>query len=176
MASKYQENGNGDTEKPLIVKHDADQTAHKEELVMVYLSTAVAVCGSYAFGTCVGYSSPTQFSIMDELNLSYSQYSVFGSILTIGAMLGAITAGRIADLLGRKGAMRLSSVICSAGWLAIYLAKVCSLRLGSKISGLNHSFLHFLTYKMTINVNMLCPFMKCGICSNLDGNFTIIMK
>ncbi|XP_070043478.1 sugar transporter ERD6-like 8 isoform X2 [Nicotiana tabacum] len=124
MASKYQENGNGDTEKPLIVKHDADQTAHKEELVMVYLSTAVAVCGSYAFGTCVGYSSPTQFSIMDELNLSYSQYSVFGSILTIGAMLGAITAGRIADLLGRKGAMRLSSVICSAGWLAIYLAKV----------------------------------------------------
>ncbi|XP_070043480.1 sugar transporter ERD6-like 8 isoform X4 [Nicotiana tomentosiformis] len=124
MASKYQENGNGDTEKPLIVKHDADQTAHKEELVMVYLSTAVAVCGSYAFGTCVGYSSPTQFSIMDELNLSYSQYSVFGSILTIGAMLGAITAGRIADLLGRKGAMRLSSVICSAGWLAIYLAKL----------------------------------------------------
>nr|XP_016472944.1 PREDICTED: sugar transporter ERD6-like 8 isoform X2 [Nicotiana tabacum] len=129
MASKYQENGNGDTEKPLIVKHDADQTAHKEELVMVYLSTAVAVCGSYAFGTCVGYSSPTQFSIMDELNLSYSQYSVFGSILTIGAMLGAITAGRIADLLGRKGAMRLSSVICSAGWLAIYLAKLEELHL-----------------------------------------------
>ncbi|OIT01937.1 sugar transporter erd6-like 8 [Nicotiana attenuata] len=75
MGSKYQENGNGDREKPLIVKHDADETGHREELVMVYLSTAVAVCGSYAFGTCVGYSSPTQFSIMDELNLSYSQVS-----------------------------------------------------------------------------------------------------
>nr|XP_009772644.1 PREDICTED: sugar transporter ERD6-like 8 isoform X3 [Nicotiana sylvestris] len=73
MGPKYEENGNEDREKPLIVKHDADETGHREELVMVYLSTAVAVCGSYAFGTCVGYSSPTQFSIMDELNLSYSQ-------------------------------------------------------------------------------------------------------
>ncbi|KAK4337745.1 hypothetical protein RND71_042232 [Anisodus tanguticus] len=66
MASKNQENGIGDVEKPLIVKHN-------EELFMVYFSTAVAVCGSYAFGTCVGYSSPTQFSIMDELDLSFSQ-------------------------------------------------------------------------------------------------------
>ncbi|XP_015055044.1 sugar transporter ERD6-like 8 [Solanum pennellii] len=108
-----EENGH---KEHLIVKH-------REELFMVYFSTVVAVCGSYAFGTCVGYSSPTQFSIMDELSLSFSQYSIFGSILTTGAMLGAITGGRIADFLGRKGAMRLSSVICGAGWLAIYLAK-----------------------------------------------------
>lgn len=31
------------------------------------------------------------------------QYSVFGSILTIGAVIGAITSGRVADWLGRKG-------------------------------------------------------------------------
>lgn len=31
------------------------------------------------------------------------QYSMFGSLLTIGAMLGAITSGRIADFMGRKG-------------------------------------------------------------------------
>lgn len=28
---------------------------------------------------------------------------MFGSILTIGAMFGAITSGRIADFIGRKG-------------------------------------------------------------------------
>nr|XP_009772643.1 PREDICTED: sugar transporter ERD6-like 8 isoform X2 [Nicotiana sylvestris] len=117
MGPKYEENGNEDREKPLIVKHDADETGHREELVMVYLSTAVAVCGSYAFGTCVGYSSPTQFSIMDELNLSYSQYSVFGSILTIGAMLGAITAGRIADLLGRKGVRICIARVLTYSWI-----------------------------------------------------------
>ena len=31
------------------------------------------------------------------------QYSVFGSILTIGAMLGAIVSGSIADRAGRRG-------------------------------------------------------------------------
>ena len=28
------------------------------------------------------------------------QYSMFGSILTIGAVVGAITSGRISDLIG----------------------------------------------------------------------------
>jgi MFS family permease len=31
------------------------------------------------------------------------QYSVFGSILTIGAMLGAVVSGSIADRAGRRG-------------------------------------------------------------------------
>lgn len=31
------------------------------------------------------------------------QYSMFGSILTFGAMIGAITSGPIADYVGRKG-------------------------------------------------------------------------
>jgi len=31
------------------------------------------------------------------------QYSLFGSILTIGAMIGAIMSGRIADYIGRRG-------------------------------------------------------------------------
>jgi len=30
---------------------------------------------------------------------------MFGSILTIGAMLGAITSGPIADFIGRKGVL-----------------------------------------------------------------------
>lgn len=30
------------------------------------------------------------------------QYSLFGSILTIGAMIGAIASGKIADLIGRR--------------------------------------------------------------------------
>ncbi|OAY70657.1 Sugar transporter ERD6-like 16 [Ananas comosus] len=51
------------------------------------------------------------------------QFSVFGSIVTIGAMIGAIASGRISDYIGRKGAMRLSAVVCIVGWLAIYFAQ-----------------------------------------------------
>ncbi|KAH9786073.1 Sugar transporter ERD6-like 7 [Citrus sinensis] len=90
---------------------------------MVYFSTLIAVCGSYAFGSCAGYSSPTQSAIREDIALSLAEYSVFGSILTFGAMIGAITSGPIADYIGRKGAMRVSSVFCVAGWLAIYFAE-----------------------------------------------------
>ncbi|XP_034229814.1 sugar transporter ERD6-like 7 isoform X2 [Prunus dulcis] len=70
---------------------------------MVYLSTFVAVSGSYEFGCCIGYSSPTQSAIREDLSLTLAEYSVFGSIVTFGAMIGAITIGPITDFLGRKG-------------------------------------------------------------------------
>jgi SP family facilitated glucose transporter-like MFS transporter 8 len=111
-----------DKSEPLLLPENGSDVS-EEASWMVYLSTIIAVCGSYEFGTCVGYSAPTQFGIMEELNLSYSQFSVFGSILNMGAVLGAITSGKISDFIGRKGAMRLSSVISAIGWLIIYLAK-----------------------------------------------------
>ncbi|KAK7378311.1 hypothetical protein VNO80_03750 [Phaseolus coccineus] len=90
---------------------------------MVYFCTLVAVCGSYEFGACAGYSSPTQAAIRKDFSLSLAEYSLFGSILTFGAMVGAITSGPIADFIGRKGAMRVSSAFCVVGWLAIYFSE-----------------------------------------------------
>ena len=37
------------------------------------------------------------------------QYSVFGSIITVGGMIGAIFSGRIADIFGRKDVSSLNS-------------------------------------------------------------------
>ncbi|KAL5219254.1 hypothetical protein ABZP36_019938 [Zizania latifolia] len=62
-------------------------------LWMLMLSTAVAVCGSFEFGTCVGYSAPTQSGIVDEVGLSISE------------------------------TMRISAIICIFGWLSLHLAK-----------------------------------------------------
>ncbi|XP_031122823.1 sugar transporter ERD6-like 7 isoform X1 [Ipomoea triloba] len=112
-----------DMRAPFITPQKEDGYESKEERWLVYFSTIVAVCGSYAFGSCAGYSSPTQSAIREDLNLSLAQYSLFGSILTFGAMIGAITSGPIADFIGRKGAMRMSGAFCVAGWLAIYFAK-----------------------------------------------------
>ncbi|KAJ9187696.1 hypothetical protein P3X46_003121 [Hevea brasiliensis] len=128
------DNGNNgvhqEVREPLLGKNLADedngsrgQNSSKERVWMVYLSTFVAVCGSFEFGCCAGYSSPTQDAITDDLSLSLAEYSMFGSILTFGAMIGAITSGPIADFIGRKGAMRVSSAFCVAGWLSIYFAK-----------------------------------------------------
>ncbi|KAK8576333.1 hypothetical protein V6N13_090807 [Hibiscus sabdariffa] len=58
--------------------------------VLVF-STFVAVCGSFCYGC---------------------SYSVFGSILTIGGMVGAILSGKMADLIGRKRhSQRLTSTL-----------------------------------------------------------------
>ncbi|XP_057963823.1 sugar transporter ERD6-like 7 isoform X2 [Malania oleifera] len=115
-------------EKSLANKGDgfgSDQTgkSSQQQVRMVYLSTFVAVCGSFEFGSCAGYSSPTQTAIREDLNLSLAEYSLFGSILTFGAMIGAITSGPIADFIGRKGGLRVATAFCVAGWLAIYFAK-----------------------------------------------------
>ncbi|TYH46179.1 hypothetical protein ES332_D11G317000v1 [Gossypium tomentosum] len=90
---------------------------------MVVLSTSVAVCGSYVFGTAIGYSSPAQTGITDDLGLSVAEYSFFGSILTIGAMIGAVMSGRLADYIGRKRTMGFSEIFCIIGWLLILFSK-----------------------------------------------------
>ncbi|XP_039032253.1 sugar transporter ERD6-like 5 isoform X2 [Hibiscus syriacus] len=90
--------------------------------VLVF-STFVAVCGSFCHGCSIGYSSPVQNGIMEDLSLSVSAYSVFGSITTIGGMVGAFLSGKIADLIGRKRTMWFSDVFCTAGWLSIAFAK-----------------------------------------------------
>ncbi|KAI4301309.1 hypothetical protein L6164_034599 [Bauhinia variegata] len=108
-----------------LVEANEDGTAQKSkgQPWMVYFSTFIAVCGAYEFGACAGYSSPTQSAIREDLSLSLAEYSLFGSILTFGAMIGAITSGPIADFLGRKGAMRFSTAFSVAGWLAIYFSE-----------------------------------------------------
>ncbi|KAH9754777.1 Sugar transporter ERD6-like 5 [Citrus sinensis] len=90
---------------------------------VVVFSTLVAVSGSFCYGIAVGYSSPAEAGIMEDLGLSIAAYSVFGSIMTIGGMLGAILSGKIADIFGRRNVMWLAELICTLGWLAIAFAK-----------------------------------------------------
>ncbi|CAG7905442.1 unnamed protein product [Brassica rapa] len=88
---------------------------------MVNLSTFVVVCGSLAFGSCPGYSSPAQAAIRNDLFLTIAEFSLFGSLLTFGAMIGAITSGPIPDLVGRKGA-GAKAYIFAGGATAEHLA------------------------------------------------------
>ncbi|KAJ4822009.1 hypothetical protein Tsubulata_019549 [Turnera subulata] len=86
-------------------------------------STFVAVCGAFCYGSSISYSSPAQSGIMKELGLSAAEYALFGSILTIGGVIGGTFSGRIVADVGLKNAMWLSEVFCSLGWLAIAFAQ-----------------------------------------------------
>lgn len=98
---------------------ESDAAPSSSSIAVVVASTAVAVAGSFEFGISVGYSSPSQSGIMRDLSLSLAEYSVFGSILTIGAMLGAVVSGTVADRVGRRSAMAISDLLCIFGYLLI---------------------------------------------------------
>ncbi|KAG4396648.1 hypothetical protein GLYMA_19G239000v4 [Glycine max] len=129
------------------------------------ITTLVAVFGSYVFGSAIGYSSPTQSAIMRDLNLGVAQYSIFGSILTIGAMIGAVVSGRIADYAGRRVAMGFSQVFCILGWLAITFSKVAWwLYVGRLLVGCG---IGLLSYVVPVYVAEITP-------KNLRGAFTAV--
>ncbi|KAH9688836.1 Sugar transporter ERD6-like 5 [Citrus sinensis] len=124
LAKPYQNYGTtsdcGDTASLPSIRNSSGSDA---TTAVVVFSTLVAVSGSFCYGIAVGYSSPAEAGIVEDLGLSIAAYSVFGSIMTIGGMLGAILSGKIADIFGRRNVMWLSELICTLGWLAIAFAK-----------------------------------------------------
>ncbi|XP_017436036.1 sugar transporter ERD6-like 5 isoform X2 [Vigna angularis] len=107
------------------VDFHADEKSEASEMTFMLVFTAVsATIGSYVFGYALGYSSPAQYGIVHDLHLSVAEYSTFGSILTIGAIVGATLSGRIADYVGRRLAMGFSEVFCILGSVIIAFSKV----------------------------------------------------
>ncbi|KAF8105505.1 hypothetical protein N665_0157s0085 [Sinapis alba] len=89
----------------------------------VILSTFVAVCGSFSFGLATGYTSGAEIGIMKDMGLSIAEFSAFGSFSTLGAAVGALLSGKMAIMLGRRGTMWVSNILCITGWLSIAFAK-----------------------------------------------------
>ncbi|CAL5397378.1 unnamed protein product [Camellia sinensis] len=155
------------TSIPLLIRENPDHVASSSSSAtpMLLLTTFIAVSGSYVFGSAVGFSSPAQSGIMDDLGLSLAQYSVFGSIMTIGAMVGAVMSGKLADLFGRRGTMGFSEIFCIIGWLAIVLSeRAWSLDLGRLSLGYG---IGLLSYVVPVYVAETTP-------KNLRGAFTAV--
>ncbi|XP_062104414.1 sugar transporter ERD6-like 5 [Humulus lupulus] len=129
----------------------------------VVFSTLVALCGSFCMGCITGYSSPAQSGIMKDFKLSVADYSVFGSIVTVGGMMGAMVNGRMTDLIGRKGAMLVSEIFTAAGWLAIAFSKnAWWLDLGRLSLGIG---IGLLSYVVPVYIAEITP-------KDLRGGFT----
>ncbi|XP_021772970.1 sugar transporter ERD6-like 5 [Chenopodium quinoa] len=90
---------------------------------VLLLSVFIAVCGSLVCGCALGYSSPVQSGIIADLKLSTADYSLFGSMLTVGGLLGSLVCGKLTDYFGRRGTMGLSDILFLTGWVAIAFSK-----------------------------------------------------
>ncbi|XP_074345778.1 sugar transporter ERD6-like 16 [Apium graveolens] len=158
-----------DLEQPFleskIVEDCHDKDANNGAFGVVLFSTLVSVCGSFEFGSCVGYSAPTESGIRHDLGLTLAQYSMFGSLVTVGAMIASITCGCITDFLGRKGAMRMAAAFSTVGWLAIYFANgALSLDIGRFLTGYS---VGIFCYAVPVYIAEIAP-------SNIRGGLTTL--
>ncbi|CAG7878386.1 unnamed protein product [Brassica rapa] len=144
--------GDNNMEKGLLLANK-EETA-RTTLLLVF-STFIIVCASFTFGVSVGYTADTMSSIMTDLDLSLAQFSLFGSLMTFGGMIGAIFSAKAASALGNKMTLWLADLFCITGWLAIALAKdIVLLDLGRFFVGIG---VGLISYVVPVYVAEITP-------------------
>ncbi|XP_031388514.1 sugar transporter ERD6-like 6 isoform X2 [Punica granatum] len=102
-----------------------------------------------------GYSSPTQTDIVADLNLSVSEFSLFGSLANVGAMVGAIACGQIAEYMGRKGSLMIAAIPNIIGWIFISFARdTAFLYMGRLIEGFG---VGIISYTVPVYIAEISP-------------------
>ncbi|CAH2055050.1 unnamed protein product [Thlaspi arvense] len=155
------EGDNNSIEKGLLLVNIEETSANATPHLV--FTTFIIVSASFTFGVAFGYTAGTMSSIMEDLDLSVAQFSLFGSLLTFGGMIGAIFSAKSADAFGRKMTLWLAEVFCISGWLAIALAKnIVWLHLGRFLVGIG---IGLISYVIPVYIAEIAP-------KNVRGTFT----
>ncbi|XP_020267687.1 LOW QUALITY PROTEIN: sugar transporter ERD6-like 6 [Asparagus officinalis] len=127
----------------------------RDSSVSVVLCTLIVALGPIQFGFTGGFSSPTQDSIIHDLNLSLSEFSAFGSLSNVGAMVGALQAGSLLSSIGRKGSLMIAAIPNIIGWLAISFANDSSfLYMGRLLEGFG---VGVISYTVPVYIAEIAP-------------------
>ncbi|KAL3640879.1 hypothetical protein CASFOL_015847 [Castilleja foliolosa] len=166
MSLEGEEDGRGDLRKPFLhtgswYRMGSRQSSMMGSQVMRDNSISVLACvlivalGPIQFGFTCGYSSPTQSAITKDLSLTVSQFSIFGSLSNVGAMVGAIASGQIAEYIGRKGSLMIAAIPNIIGWLAISFARdVSFLYMGRLLEGFG---VGIISYTVPVYIAEIAP-------------------
>lgn len=161
------ESGGGDLRKPFLHTGSWYRMGSRQSSLMgssqvirdssisVVACVLIVALGPIQFGFTGGYSSPTQAAITKDLGLSVSEYSLFGSLSNVGAMVGAIASGQISEYIGRKGSLMIAAIPNIIGWLAISFARDASfLYMGRLLEGFG---VGIISYVVPVYIAEIAP-------------------
>jgi SP family facilitated glucose transporter-like MFS transporter 8 len=108
-------------------------------VVRMFLTTFAAALGAVCFGYALGYASPVTTDLQRGKGggkrevLSSEAMAWFGSIINIGAMIGALVGGKCAEKFGRKTSIMVACLPFAVGWLLVIMTAQMIHSIGSHI-------------------------------------------
>ncbi len=144
--------------------------AHSKLLRFAHRFAGNAAClGPFNFGLALGWSSAVEPQLTagevaaaaadaDRLTLNADDWSWVASLVTLGSLAGALLGGPVADWLGRKNGLLLTTAPSIVGWLLIIAAQNSGQTSAVRRRGV---FVFPLT--------TMCSLLTCDIHSCTDG-------
>ncbi|XP_077525478.1 facilitated trehalose transporter Tret1-like isoform X2 [Amblyomma americanum] len=93
----------------------------------LYLTVVTAYMASISFGFSCTYSSPALPDIRKTIDFTTSDSGWFGSLVTLGAVVGGLAGGQLVNMVGRRATLFAAAGWYMAGWLCIIFAPSAAL-------------------------------------------------